>query len=161
MNREKIKTFLIISFFTCIVPTVGIWSIHEMITLEVDKKSSEIIIIPIVIENNDSLTIENLYCQLVEDSVQFPDIIMRQALHETGNFKSYSCRIRHNLFGFSRKDTLMWFKSWKDCVTYKKKWQKKMYKGGNYYKFLKQIGYAEDSLYVEKLKKIKIKRRKK
>jgi hypothetical protein len=91
--------------------------------------------------------------ELVKVGIKEHTIVYNQALLETGNFKSDYFNNRFNLFGFRSKNGYMKFDSWKDCVGYYKTWQVKRYKGGDYYKFLTKVGYAEDTLYIKKLKK--------
>ena len=80
------------------------------------------------------------------------DIVLAQARHETGNFTSYSCRVRHNLFGLRYNHKYMVFDNWKQsCDKYMTSIQYK-YESGDYYEFLEQIGYATDTLYIYKLK---------
>ena len=102
-----------------------------------------------------SQTIESLRERLNESEVQHKDIVLRQAILETGWLTSYSCRKRHNLFGFRYKGKYLEFDSWEESVAYYERWQKRHYKGGDYYKFLEDRGYATDQSYVSKLKKIK------
>jgi len=104
---------------------------------------------------NDTLTLDNVYKELVKQEVKYPDIVIRQCILETGNLSSYNCKVRNNLFGFYNGKEYLCFGSWQECVKYKKQWQDKKYKKGNYYTFLKKLPYASDVCYVEKLKKIK------
>jgi len=106
----------------------------------------------------DSLTLQNVYQELVNQQVKYPEIVLKQCILETGRLKSYNCRVRNNLFGFTLSTGYLKFASWKECVSYYSRWQKRHYKQGNYYSFLKKIGYAEDSLYVKKLNNINIER---
>ena len=48
----------------------------------------------------------------------------------------------------------MRFKSVEACVEYYKTWQAKRYVTGDYFEFLKKIGYAEEEGYIELLKKM-------
>jgi hypothetical protein len=48
----------------------------------------------------------------------------------------------------------MRFKSVEECVEYYKTWQTKRYVKGDYFEFLKKIGYAEEEGYIELLKKM-------
>ena len=45
----------------------------------------------------------------------------------------------------------MEFDSWRECCDYYKWWQDQLYKGGDYYEFLADVGYAEDPEYITKL----------
>lgn len=107
--------------------------------------------------NTLDFSFENLYYVLKEYDVQYPEIVMKQFILETGWGKSYSFRKRNNLFGLTNPRTGKYFefdhwtksvKGYKNSVQYK-------YKGGDYYKFLKELPYAEDPNYINKLKQIK------
>ena len=107
-------------------------------------------------QNHFLLSKENLMNELKAQDVQFPEIVAAQALLETGNFKSYSCINRNNLFGLRKKDgTYMSFEHWTECVAaYKKYIQKWKQPPSNYYKYLDNLGYAEDISYTTKLKQM-------
>jgi len=104
--------------------------------------------------------------QFIYDStdIQHKDIVLKQSILETGWFKSYNCRINHNLFGFRHKSKVtpknkmgyFIFDDWRESVRYYEEWQNKYYKGGDYFTFLRNIGYATDPEYVKKLKGIKL-----
>ncbi len=49
------------------------------------------------------------------------------------------------------------FDSWQDSIAYYQRWQKRHYKGGDYYQFLTDRGYATDKNYINKLKQITVK----
>ena len=101
-------------------------------------------------------TKQEVYDYLVEIDCKHPDIVTAQAILETGHFKSFSCRERHNLFGLRYEHQYLIFDNWKEsCDAYMSKIQYK-YKGGDYYKFLVKLGYASDVEYCNKLKSIKI-----
>ena len=85
------------------------------------------------------------------------DIVYAQAVLETGHFKSDLCLNNNNLFGLynSKKHKYYTFDHWKDCIiAYKEMIQYKYKDGVDYLNFLKEIGYAEDSEYICKLKKL-------
>ena len=88
----------------------------------------------------------------------FPRIVTAQAILETGHFKSYSCRVRHNLFGLTKpKGGYFVFNNWRESVTaYKTKVQYKYKPNENYYHFLDRIGYASAENYTKTLKQIKL-----
>jgi len=103
-----------------------------------------------------TLTVENLKTALENAGVQHADIVLRQAILETGWFKCTECSLsRNNIFGFWYKKKYIQFDNWKDCVAYYKRWQDRHYKGGDYYVFLKKVGFATDPSYVKRLKSIK------
>ena len=97
-----------------------------------------------------ALTLDNLYKALDKEGVKFPKIVAAQALLETGHFGSKVCLELNNLFGLRRPSDGSYyaFNNWEESVVQYK------YTDGDYYRFLKQIGYAEDKHYVEKVKRI-------
>lgn len=100
------------------------------------------------------LTDETLYQQLKDLHIQFPKIVLAQARLETGNYTSQLCRTKKNLFGLKGKKGYLSFKSYKECIIYYKTHIQNRYIGGDYYVFLKKIGYAKDPAYITKLKRI-------
>ena len=103
-----------------------------------------------------TLSVENLRISLKNAGVQHSEIVLRQAILETGWFKCTSCSLsKNNIFGFWYKKKYIQFDNWKDCVAYYKRWQDKHYKGGDYYAFLKRVGFATDPSYIKRLKSIK------
>lgn len=90
-------------------------------------------------------------------NVLFPRIVASQYILETGHGKSYNCKVRNNLFGLydSKKKCYYSFISWRfSVIAYRDDLQYK-YKGGDYYEFLTDVGYARDTNYIRKLKMIK------
>lgn len=89
--------------------------------------------------------------------LEHKDIVYAQAVLETGHFKSDLCLNGNNLFGLydSKNHRYYTFDHWKDCViAYKEMIQYKYKDGDDYLNFLKEIGYARDSEYICKLKKL-------
>ena len=107
-------------------------------------------------QNHFILNEENLYHELVAQDVDFPEIVLAQAILETGHFKSYSCVQRNNLFGLrSGKGSYMAFDHWTLAVAaYKKYIQKYNSPPKDYYKYLNTLGYANDPNYTVKLKEL-------
>ena len=114
-----------------------------------------------VIVNNgksrtEGLTVKSLYEEIVKNNIQYPKIVLAQAILETGWFKSSVCRNKGNLFGLvnPRTKTYYEFDDWRESVkAYYTKVQYR-YKSGNYLLWLKKIGYAEDKTYINKVAKI-------
>ena len=98
------------------------------------------------------MSIENIYDELLNQGVLFPEIVLKQVKLETGHLKHVH---DNNLFGFRTSKGYLKFENWIEAIAYKKSWQERKYKGGDYYAFLKKLPYAEDPIYIEKLKKIK------
>lgn len=95
---------------------------------------------------------------LVQHEVKHPNIVLRQAILETGWFSCTECSLKkNNLFGFRYKKKYLSFNTIEESVAYYKEWQEKHYSGGNYYDFLKDVGYATNPSYVKLLKSVRIK----
>lgn len=107
-------------------------------------------------DNHHELNHKNVYNELIAQQIDYPEIVLAQAILETGNYKSYSCTTRNNLFGLRRRDgSYMEFGHWTQSVAaYKKYIQKYQEVPNDYYKFLDDLGYAEDSIYVVRVEQI-------
>lgn len=92
--------------------------------------------------------------ELQKYDVKYPRIVLAQAKLETGNFTSELCKKHGNLFGLKGKKGYAKFSSWRESVKAYKEWVQYKYKGGDYYVFLRNIGYASDPNYIIKVKKI-------
>ncbi len=101
-------------------------------------------------------TVEEVRQEIATQGIHHADIVLKQSILETGWYKSYSCKTRNNLFGFRYRGRYLEFATWQDSVAYYCRWQSRKFKGGDYYTFLKSVGYAEDTEYINKLKSIKI-----
>ena len=94
--------------------------------------------------------------------VKHPKIVQAQAILESGNFTSEGYLVNNNLFGLydSKRQKYYSFDHWISSVEAYVSMVQYKYKGGNdkppndYYKFLSDIGYAEDAQYIQKLKDI-------
>lgn len=89
--------------------------------------------------------------------VKHSNIVMAQAILETGHFRSKVCKDYNNLFGLynSKKGEYFKFNHWSESVVaYIDYIQRKYKPPGDYYKFLERIGYAEDPEYTSKVKSI-------
>ncbi len=89
--------------------------------------------------------------------IKHPDIVYAQAVLETGHFESNLCLNSNNLFGLynSRKGEYYKFEHWTQSVKAYADFIQYRYKPpDDYYKFLSNIGYAEDPNYINKLKQI-------
>ncbi|MCB9196467.1 MAG: glucosaminidase domain-containing protein [Flavobacteriales bacterium] len=112
---------------------------------------------PIFVDAVPDLTPENVYNQLEKFGVEHPEIVLRQSILETGWFECKSCSLQHNnIFGFRYKKKYIEFDNWVEAVKYYKHWQDERYNGGDYYHFLKSVGYATSPTYISKLKSIKL-----
>ena len=99
------------------------------------------------------LTMFNLLEVIREVGLSNGLIVLAQALLETGHFSSRVCKEYNNLFGLydSKNKKYFRFNRWEDSVVAYQRMIQYRYKGGNYFQFLKRIGYAEDPRYIVKL----------
>jgi hypothetical protein len=112
---------------------------------------------PIIEDKVPELTPENVFAHLERLGIKHPEIVLKQSILETGWYECQSCSLRHNnIFGFRYKKKYLQFENWIEGVEYYKKWQDKRYEGGDYYGFLKDVGYATSRTYISKLKQIKV-----
>lgn len=153
------KKVLIILFLSIIFGFFSGYSLHHWVhSMRFPKE--QVVLLPehpfyLMEEVNE----EVLYNTLKHYDFPSPAIITAQAILESGNFKSRLCRDHNNLFGLynSRANSYFKFDSWISCVFAYKKFILNKYKDGeNYYDFLNRIGYAEDSLYSGKVKRLEL-----
>ena len=101
------------------------------------------------------LTIENLIAAMEHYGLHHQSVVLAQACLETGFFTSPVCRYKHNLFGLTRRDGQYYeFANWQESVKGYRDMIQYRYKGGDYYEFLRRVPYAEDPLYIYKVKQI-------
>ena len=111
---------------------------------------------------SEDLLIQCLYFE----GIQHPDIVIRQARLETGNYTSELFWCANNVFGMKfprvRETTATGiykrharYKHWSDAVRDYRLWQEyyilKGYSPDDYYLFLAAIGYAMDKNYIKKI----------
>lgn len=137
-----------------LVALVGKYRHNTPVARNSDKSTS--LKMPKDISSFPLLTIPNLYEEIRRNGIQYPKILLAQAILETGWFRSSVCRNKHNLFGLTNPQTGKYyeFDHWTESVrAYYTKVQYK-YKGGNYLLWLKEIGYAEDPGYIQAVSRI-------
>lgn len=103
--------------------------------------------------------VEAVQDDLIYYNVKYPDVVLQQAIWETGWFKSNVCKEYNNLFGFKTDKGYLKFDTWEESIKYYKNWQNRKYKGGDYYHFLDTLPYSGDSLYKDHLKSIHVNKR--
>jgi flagellum-specific peptidoglycan hydrolase FlgJ len=97
--------------------------------------------------------------------VKYPKTVKAQICLETAYLKSFVCKANKNLFGMryakgrkttaiSEQNSLAVYESYEKSIEDYKIWQDLYYKSGDYFAFLKRIGYATDKKYIEKLKQL-------
>ena len=144
--------FLLIAlFFACILAVKDVKDKQEQERSEVIVKYNVDTILTVF--KSPEL---DLYKCLKINNVQYPEVVYAQAVLETGYFTSKLCREYNNLFGLynSKKQEFFKFDNWEESVLAYKNMIQYKYIGGDYYKFLDSIGYAEDPNYINKLKYI-------
>lgn len=107
------------------------------------------------------LNVENLRREIRKNRIKYEDIVVAQALLETGNFKSRVCKELNNLFGLTNPRTGKYFefqhwtesvKAYYTTVQYRYSRKNKKINGYiDYLLWLRDIGYAEDPGYIRAL----------
>lgn len=105
------------------------------------------------------LSVQSLrfWCESYE--VQHTDIVIKQAMLESTYMRCKNCALSeyNNLWGFQTSEGYMRFSHWSESVKFYSEWQKKYYKGGDYYDCLYRYWNAENmDSYIKKLKQIKL-----
>ena len=100
-------------------------------------------------------TDQQVYQELLKYNIKHPEIVLAQAKLETGNYTSVLCRKHGNLFGLRLRSGYAKVNTWQESVKAYRDWVQYKYKGGDYYAFLKRIGYASNpDYYIIKVKEI-------
>lgn len=147
----------------CILLGILVWlSVLTIAICEMKEKPPEIQEIIILHEKYDDFfrdkeatgTSMLVACEFF--GIKYPKIVTAQAILESGNFKSRVFQKYNNPFGLynSCKKDYYKFNHWTDAILAYQTMIEYKYKEGDYYKFLKDIGYAEDSNYIRKVKAI-------
>lgn len=97
-------------------------------------------------------TIAQVRAEIERQGLPHPHIVLAQARLETGNFTSQRCKRDKNLFGIKHGGRYAKYARWQDSIKDYKKRISSRYNGGDYYAFLRRIGYAADGKYITKLK---------
>jgi len=103
---------------------------------------------------------DSVYAYILATDIKHPEIVLKQAILETGWFTSKLLMKRNNLFAFRSTKKYMRFETWQKSVEYYKRWQNDNYTNPkeNYYTFLRRKKYARNPDYVKTLKRISLKR---
>lgn len=99
-------------------------------------------------------TIAEVRAEIIRQGIPHPDIVLAQARLETGNFTSRLCKTKHNIFGIKHGGKYASYRRWQDCVADYKRCISSRYRSGDYYAFLRRIGYAEAKDYTQKVRRI-------
>ena len=137
----------------------------DRVTREADELRDVADSLSLEIDSLHELSWENIEYFMDVYGVQHKDVVLRQVMIETGNLSSKICLENNNLFGMKLprvRETVAlgskrghaYYASWIDSVRDYKLWQDAMYRGGDYYGFLADVGYAEASGYVRALRSL-------
>jgi flagellum-specific peptidoglycan hydrolase FlgJ len=108
---------------------------------------------------------ENMIKLIIELNIAHPDIVIAQAIIESGNFKSNIFKENNNLFGMKmpeyRKTTAIGinrghavYSSWRESVIDYALWQGKRARYSTKNQYLRRLkSYAADPNYITKIKK--------
>lgn len=91
----------------------------------------------------DWTLLTEVFEEICRQGILHPQIVMRQAILETGWLRPGMLMRQNNLFGF-QVHSYMSFPHWRDSVEYYKAWQARSYRnrGEDYYAFLDRIRYG-------------------
>lgn len=95
---------------------------------------------------------KNVMLELKKQKIPHANIVLKQSLLETGNYTSKVCKVHNNIFGIRKGKKYKKYNNYIECITDYKKLISSRYKGGDYFRFLEKIRYAEDPNYTDVLK---------
>lgn len=130
-------------------PKEQIQVVHDTIYTDSDS-----IVKPVKTAYIDTPSVHKVYTELKKQNIKHPKIVLAQSILETGYYQSNVCKSHNNLFGLMKGNNYHSFSHWKQSIAYYKNHVQNRYKGGDYYAFLSNIGYAQDPAYIDKLKEL-------
>jgi uncharacterized FlgJ-related protein len=170
-NKEKLvyesvhpKVYLIYVIILFIVFGLGwITSTNTVINKIINKRQVDTLVF-----HTTPFSEESLIVLLKECKIKYPHIVLAQAKLESNNFKSEAFKRNNNMFGMKRayqrittaqnkKDTYAVYRDWVDCVYDYAMYQSEvMCSVSSEEQYFNKLGerYAEDTMYVAKLKKM-------
>lgn len=92
-------------------------------------------------------TQEQVLSEIKRQGIPHPHIVLAQARLETGNFKSDLCQVNKNLFGMKggkgtrKRNGYAAYRHWRESIKDYKDRISSRYQGGDYFAFLRRIGY--------------------
>lgn len=150
---EKIN-YIGIGFLIGAVLMVFILVIGDIIDPRIENSE-----IPVKLEQPEFFLSDTVNIELLKDACKYYklehiDIVITQAILETGYFKSNVYKKYNNLFGLynNSKQDYYKFSHWSESVQAYKELIQYKYSEGDYYQWLNSIGYATDTNYINKLK---------
>lgn len=100
------------------------------------------------------LNSQNVLKELIKQEVPCARIVLAQSKLETGEYTSKLCKTHNNIFGLRKGKSYRKYENYVSCIKDYKRCISSRYNGGDYYKFLEKLGYAEDPEYTKKLKNL-------
>lgn len=170
LEKHKYFKFKKLNFilFTFFILTLG-YSFSFFKEPKIEKKVVEVdkVAVSNRVEIEDSFSLKSLKDYIHSLNLKHSDIIIAQAIQETGHFKSNIFKENNNLFGmkkaYQRPTTCIAvnkghavYSDWKSSVLDYALWQSKYGNYSNkedYFEYLKRC-YAQDNNYINKLKLI-------
>ena len=102
-------------------------------------------------------TQKQAYNKIVKAGIKHPKIVLKQAIIESNHFRHGRAKEQNNYLGLmNNKGRLRYFKSFEECLVFYKDRVQNRFKGGDYFKFLTRIGYAEDVKYNQKVRDVQL-----
>ena len=92
--------------------------------------------------------------ELHKQNIPCANIVLAQSILESANYTSKLTKTHNNIFGLRKNGKYRKYNDYIACISDYKRYISSKYKGGDYYLFLRKIGYAEDPEYIEKLKRV-------
>jgi hypothetical protein len=155
INKISKTSVVILTIISCFIPAKNFACADS---ISVQKKVSH----PLHLYYSKPQIDVNLVIAYMDSiGIKHPEVVIKQALLETGHFRSRLLIDRNNLFAFRFSKHYMRFKDWRNSVEYYKKWQDKFYTNPDedYYLFLQRVKYARTKKYIKVLKQVKIQSR--
>ena len=143
-------TIIVCSFFGYIYFLYSLTN-EEKLQIKVDR-------VEVIKDTLPELTLDNVLIELIKQDVKHPLIVLKQVIWETGHLKCKNCSLdSQNIFGYGWNGrTYHKYNHWIESIKAYKIYQLKYYKGGDYYQFLEDVGYAESQAYCNNLRSIKL-----
>lgn len=149
--KEEWKTILAYVSIGIVITMLGYWLFSPVQVVLPNNAPAEPSPEPHVVVL-DTFSSTALKQEINRQNILYSNIVYNQARLETGNFTSAIFKSHKNLFGFVGNNGYIKYNTWQESVKDYKDWQLRRYKSGDYYTFLKNVNYAEDSLYIYKLR---------
>lgn len=170
LNYKKITgkiTLIVISVIILISLILSLFTLRNINKVKFISEETKSIILREADKENE-FSREKLKAYILELNIKYPHIVMAQAEIETGHFTSTIFKENHNLFGMkcaTKRPTTnkgeehghAYYDTWKESVVdyafYSAQYLSDLKSEKEYLNYLSQ-SYAEDSTYVNKIKKI-------